>query len=429
VSHQRTEVNDTWQAMSPSRPDLRGALSRAEHLAKWAVLGALVGVVAGLSSYAFLESLRWATDARVDHPWLPWTLPAVGFVVALAYHHLGGRSAGGNNLLLEEIHQPQAWVPRRMAPLIYASTVVGHLAGASIGREGTALQMAGGLTDGAARLAKVSGDTRRVLLITALAGGFSAVFGVPLAGCVFALEVQAVGRLRYDALVPCLAAAVVGDRIVQGLGYHHSSAGHLIGDVDLTAGLLAKVVVAAIAFGLVATSFSVATHAVEQASARLVTWPPLRAALGGVAILALMGLAGTRAYLGLSTDLADAALAGATGVTFAFAWKLGFTAVSLGTGFRGGEVTPLFVIGATLGATLGSALHAPVPLFAAIGFVAVFGAAANTPLACAVMGLELFGASVAVPVAIACVVAYACSAHQGIYASQRVEIPKSPHHR
>jgi H+/Cl- antiporter ClcA len=394
------------------------------------VLGGLVGVLAGLSSYAFLESLRWATDLRLDHPWLPWTLPAVGFAVALLYHRVGGRSAGGNDLLLEEIHQPQAWVPRRMAPLIYLSTVVGHIAGASIGREGTALQMAGGLTDAAARMAKTTGETRRVLLITALAGGFSAVFGVPLAGCVFALEVQAIGRLRYDALVPCLAAAIVGDRIVIGLGYHHDMHAGAFGTIDLPAGLVAKLVVAGVCFGIVATVFSRAIHAVEHASARLVAWPPLRAALGGVAILVLMELAGTRAYLGLSTGVANAALAGGVGVaTAAFAWKLAFTALSLGTGFRGGEVTPLFVIGAALGATLGTALHADVALFAAVGFVAVFGAAANTPLACAVMGLELFGSAIAVPVAIACVVAYACSSHEGIYRAQRIDTPKAPGNR
>jgi H+/Cl- antiporter ClcA len=391
------------------------------------VLGALVGVLAGLSSYAFLESLKWATDLRLDHPWLPWTLPAIGFIVALLYHHVGGRSVAGNDLLLEEIHQPQAWVPRRMAPLIYLATVAGHVGGASIGREGTALQMAGGLTDAAARLARTDGETRRVLLISALAGGFGAVFGVPLAGCVFALEVQAVGRLRYDALIPCLAAAIVGDRIVVGLGYHHDMHATVFGPIDLTAGLVAKLVVAGVCFGMVATAFARAVHAVEHASARLVGWPPLRAALGGVAVLALMEISGTRAYLGLSTGVANAALLGGAGVaTAAFAWKLVFTATSLGTGFRGGEVTPLFVIGATLGATLGTALHGDVALFAAVGFVAVFGAAANTPLACAVMGIELFGSAIAVPVAIACVIAYACSSHEGIYRAQRIDTPKAP---
>ncbi len=400
-------------------------MARAIHLVRWAVLGAGVGVIAGLSSFLFLESLKWATNLRLDHPWLIFTLPAVGFAVGLAYHHVGGRAGAGNNLLLDEIHDPQAWVPRRMAPLIYASTVVGHIAGASIGREGTALQMAGGLTDHAARIAKVSGETRRLLLITALAGGFSSVFGVPVAGCVFALEVQSVGRLRYDALVPCLSASLVGYWLVRRLGWDYGAA-RMITGFEIDAALVAKIVVAGVCFGLAATAFTWAVHRVDHVTSRWVPWPPLRAALGGLAVLALVALAGSRDYLGLSTDIADAALAGASVVTMAFAWKLVFTAASLGSGFRGGEVTPLFVIGAALGATLGTALHADVSLFAALGFVSVFAAAANTPLACAVMGMELFGTAVAVPVIIACVVAYSCSGEEGIYHSQRLDVPKAP---
>jgi H+/Cl- antiporter ClcA len=389
-------------------------------LLEWTALGGLVGVVAGLTSAGFLESLSWATKTREAHGWLLWCLPLVGLACGLAYHYLGGRAAGGNSLIIEETHEPTTWVPRRMAPLTFAFTVVGHLTGASVGREGTAIQMAGGLTDTGARAFGITGDRRRLLLIAAIAGGFGSVFGVPLAGTVFGLEVLSVGKLQHDALVPAFVAALVGDRIVHGLGVHHTPTPTLAG-VDLGVGLLLKVAVAGLAFGLAAIAFAELVHALKGAFGAWVRWPPLRTFLGGCLVVALTYVVGTRDYLGLSIPLITASLVGGAGIVAgAFALKLLFTSVSLGSGFQGGEVTPLFVIGATLGVTLARLLDAPVPLLAAIGFVAVFAGATNTPLACTVMAVELFGAAVAVPAAIGCIVSFVVSADRGIYSSQRV---------
>jgi H+/Cl- antiporter ClcA len=389
-------------------------------LAEWSLIGSVVGVVAGLTSAGFLESLSWATKTREAHGWLLWLLPLVGLLCGLAYHYLGGRASGGNSLIIEETHDPKTWVPRRMAPLTFVFTVVGHLTGASVGREGTAIQMAGGLTDTGARHLGITGPRRRLLLIAAIAGGFGSVFGVPLAGTVFGLEVLSVGRLQYDALVPAFAAALVGDRIVHGLGVHHTPTPTLAG-IDLGPVLLLKVAVAGIAFGLAAIAFAELVHAVKLGFGAWVTWPPLRTFLGGCLVVGLTYAVGTRDYLGLSIPLVTGALAGGAGIVAgAFALKLLFTSVSLGAGFQGGEVTPLFVIGATLGVTLARLLDAPVPLLAAVGFVAVFAGATNTPLACTVMAVELFGAAVAVPAAIACIVSFVISAERGIYGAQRV---------
>lgn len=402
------------------RVDPREQLEALVHLVRWTVVGAVVGVVAGLTSAGFLESLSWATRTREDHGWLLWGLPAIGLLCGLTYHYVGGRAAGGNSLLIDEVHDPRTWVPRRMAPLTFTFTVLGHLFGASVGREGTAIQMAGGLTDTGARALGITGDRRRLLLIAAIAGGFGAVFGVPLAGTVFGLEVLAVGRVRYDALVPAFAAALVGDRVVAGLGVHHTPTPAVAG-LDLTAPLLLKVFVAGIAFGLAALVFAELTHGFKLLFAEHVGWPPLRTFLGGAAVVALTYAVGDRAYLGLSIPLITGALAGGAGIAAgAFALKLLFTSVSLGAGFQGGEVTPLFVIGATLGVTLARLLDVPVPMLAAVGFVAVFAGATNTPLACTIMAVELFGAAVAVPAAIGCVVSYVISAERGIYSSQRV---------
>ena len=219
------------------------------HMLRWVLLGSLVGVLGGISSAVFLTALRWATESFDEHAWLLYLLPLGGLAIGLAYHYGGGRAVEGNNLIIDEIHEPTGWVPRRMAPMVLVGTVVTHLFGGSAGREGTAIQMSGSLTDAASRILRLDAYDRRIMLITAIAGGFGAVFGVPLAGAVFALEVQSVGRVQYEALVPCLAASVVGDLVVAGLGVHHTATPDL-GHVALSGGLLLKVMLAGLAFGL-----------------------------------------------------------------------------------------------------------------------------------------------------------------------------------
>jgi H+/Cl- antiporter ClcA len=395
----------------------------AAHLVRWIVLGVACGFLAGVSSYVLLEGLDRITRFRVQHEWLLWLLPAAGLVVGATYHYLGGRAAQGNALLIEEIHEPTEWVPRRMAPLVLVGTWVTHFFGGSAGREGTALQMSGSLNDVLARVLRLDDDDRRLLLVAALGGGFGAVFGVPLAGAVFALEVQSIGRVRYEALVPALTASLVGDLVVSWLGYHHASRPQF--DVSLDGWLVAKVAVAGLAFGLAGAAFAELTHAIKRLMAAHVGWAPFRPVVGGFAVIGLAGMFG-HDYLGLSLPLIDRALQGDRLSFAVFALKILFTAVTLGCGFLGGEVTPLFVVGATLGAALATPLHLPVALLAGIGFVAVFAGATNTPLACTIMGAELFGSGAVMPIAVGCVVSYVFSSHRGIYTSQRIEAAKGP---
>jgi H+/Cl- antiporter ClcA len=405
--------------------DLREQVALLGHLLRWVALGSLVGVLGGVASAVFLIALEWATEAFDEHGWLLYLLPAAGLAIGLVYHYGGGRAVEGNNLIIDEIHEPQAWVPRRMAPMVLVGTVATHLFGGSAGREGTAIQMSGSLTDLATRILRLGADERRIMLISAIAGGFGAVFGVPLAGAVFGLEVQAVGRVRYEALVPCLAASVVGDLVVAGLGVEHTLTPDL-GRVDLAWGLLAKVLLAGLVFGLAGLVFSELTHGIRTLFARWISWAPARPFVGGWVVIVLTLLVGTRAYNGLSIPLIELSLFGGEVPTWGFALKVLFTAVTLGAGFVGGEVTPLFVIGATLGASLAGVLDVPQPLLAALGFVAVFAGAANTPLACTIMGVELFGAGAVPYFAAACVVAYVFSSHRGIYGTQRLGAPKLP---
>ena len=395
-----------------------------------------VAVVAGSASALFLWSLERVTARQWHHPWLLWLLPVGGVAVGLLYHHLGKGSDKGNNLLIDEIHRPGGGVPARMAPLVLIGTLVTHLFGGSAGREGTAVQMGGSLAALLARWFRVTQENRRLMLMCGIAAGFGAVFGTPLTGAIFAMEVLVIGRVQYDALIPVLVASVVGDATCSAWGIHHTvyhldvphaDGSHAVFD----AMLLGKVALAGIAFGLGGQLFSELTHRLQRGFAKAVPCAPLRPALGAVLVIAMAYALGTRDYLGLGVDappggqvsiVASFQEGGAT--PFSWLWKTLFTSVTLASGFKGGEVTPLFFIGSTMGNVLGGFMHEPVALFAALGFIAIFAGAANTPLACTVMGIELFGAHHAVCFAVACFVAYFFSGHSGIYLSQRIGVAK-----
>ena len=393
------------------------------------LLAAIIGVASGLASALFLVVLAHATDIQTDHPWLLYGLPFAGMVIAWAYAGFGKSAAAGNNLLLDQIHAADEVnrVPLRMFPLVLAATVLTHLFGGSAGREGTAVQMGGAIAGWLARLLRLSATHLRVMLMCGIAGGFSSVFGTPLAGAVFGMEVLALGGMRYDAMIPCLVAAIVGDLVVRGVGVHHGVYPVASGFPELSVHTVLLVVIAGIAFGLASLLFAEATAAIEHWSKRAVANPLLRTFLGGIVVILITFALGTRDYNGLSLPLLKACFTGASIPAFAFLAKLLLTAVTLGVGFKGGEVTPLFVIGATLGVALSGPLGMPPDTLAALGFVAVFAAAANTPIACVVMGAEIFSSSGIILFGVTIFVAYTISGHRGIYHAQRILVSKHLH--
>lgn len=393
---------------------------------RWLVLGGLVAVLAGSAAAGFLLALDWATATRETHRAIVWGLPLAGFAIGWLYLKFGASVEAGNNLLIDQVHDPRQVVPLRMAPLVLIGTVVSHLFGASVGREGTAVQMGGALADQLTHVFRLKPDDRRLLLMAGISGGFAAVFGTPLAGAVFGLEVLALGRLRYDALWPCCVSAIIADQVATAWlalgGVHHTV--YLAGAMPAVGwGSLASAVGAGALFGLAGMAFANATHAGAALMKRHVAYAPLRPLLGGIVIAAVLWFADAWRYAGLGIPVIVEAFAQPV-PPWDFAAKGALTVASLATGFKGGEVTPLFYIGATLGNALAPLLHQPVGWLAALGFVGVFAGAANTPLACTLMAMELFGAPIGVFAALACVASYLCSGHTGIYASQRVGHPK-----
>jgi H+/Cl- antiporter ClcA len=388
-------------------------------VAQWIGLGSLVGVAGGLASAAFLAWLDRATALRTAHPALVYALPVAGLLLGFAYERWGAPIRGGSNLVLESVHDGSPRIPLRLAPMALVGTVLTHLFGGSAGREGTAVQMGASLADEVAHRFRVAPDVRRQLLAAGIAGGFGSVFGTPVAGAVFGLEVVLVGRLEYDALLPALVAAVVGDLVTRGVGIEHTSY-PVPAALPLTPVLLLKWLVFAVAIAAAAFAFIELTHRLKDLLERHLPRLPLRMMAGGFAILGLWWLAGTHRYLGLGIPTILESFTDPGPPASAFAAKLLFTAVTLSAGFLGGEVTPLFFVGATLGNTLGHLLGLPPDLAAAVGLAAVFGAAANTPLALTIMAVELLGASVLPHVAIVTVLAFLLSGHRGIYPSQRI---------
>lgn len=414
-------------------------LQQVRNILKWIVVVVPMAVVVGSLCAFFLWTLDLATKTRFDHPWLLYGLPVAGFLMVLVYQRFGQSAEGGNNLIVEQIHEPGGGVPLRMAPLILVSTLATHLFGGSAGREGTAVQLGGSIASAFARLFRLTPADVRILLMGGIAAGFGAVFGTPIAGAVFALEVLTIGRMQYEALIPCLMAAVTGDWTCHAWGIEHThyhiaflaGAGEAAG-FHLEALLLGKVALAGVIFGLAAKFFAELSHFTSALFKRFLPYAPARPVVAGLILIGLVQLLGTREYLGLgvwSPNPADATITGffAPGAVdhWSWLWKTIFTIVTLSAGFKGGEVTPLFFIGAALGNALAALLGAPSDLFAGLGFVAIFAGATNTPLACMIMGIELFGSTHIVYLAVACFLAYLCSGHSSIYLSQRVGVPKT----
>lgn len=391
---------------------------------KWIFICVMIGVLSGSASAFFLITLEWVTQYREQNLWIIWLLPIGGFVIGLLYHYFGNEVLKGNNLLLEEYENPKKTIPLKMAPLVLIGTLITHLFGGSAGREGTAVQMSGAISDQFTRIFKLNNPDRKVLLILGISSGFAAVFGTPLAGAMFALEVLYFSKISFKSIVLSFLVAYIAYFTVE---FWHVK--HTIYNIPVVPEMslinFGWIILVGILFGLSAMLFSKTTHFWCNLFSKTIPFAPLRPFVGGIILAIVIYVIGTTKYFGLGIPTIVESFSTAN-EWYDFLLKILFTGFTLGSGFKGGEVTPLFFIGATLGSALSVYVPLPIALLAGMGFVAVFSGATHTPIACTIMGMELFGFESALFIGITCIIAYFFSGSHGIYQSQIVKGAK--HH-
>lgn len=388
---------------------------------KWVVIASVTGALGGLVGALFHVAVSEATACRGTYPWLLWLLPAAGLLIAGAYS-LTGMEHKNTNAIIDSVHLGER-VPLLLVPVIFVSTALTHLCGGSAGREGAALQIGGGIGGAIGRLFMLDEKDMRLAVLCGMSAVFSALFGTPLTATLFALEVISVGVLYYSGLVPCIVASVVAFFITRLMGLEPTR--FAIALEPLTAGLLLRVAVLAMACAIISVVFCVVMHGTERLAGRCIRNVYLRAAVGGALVVGLTLLMGTTDYNGAGMPVITAALEDGTCRPAAFFWKLVFTAISLGFGFRGGEVVPTFFIGAAFGCVVGPLLGIPAGFAAAIGLISVFCGAVNCPVASIVLSIELFGSTELIYFAVACGISYMLSGYFGLYSSQKIVYSKT----
>jgi H+/Cl- antiporter ClcA len=385
---------------------------------KWLLISSIISIFSGSASALFLISLHFVENLRFDNTWLFYFLPLVGGIIGLFYFYWGKDIAKGNNLIIEEFHEPKRIVPLKMAPMVLLGTLLTHLVGGSAGREGTAVQMSGALSDQLNKWFKFSENDRKIILLIGVSAGFSSVFGTPLAGAIFALEIMIFkGEIKYDAIFPSFISALFADFVCGLWGVKHTS--YLIFEVpDFDWLSFFWCCVLGLFFGLAAYGFKQSMYLFKYLFKCLTIYEPLKPILGGIILLLVYLFFNTQKFAGLGIEVIQNAFVQSQDA-IVFIGKILFTTFTLSAGFKGGEVTPLFFIGAALGSFLFVFIPLPLSLLAALGFVAVFAGATHTPIACIVMGLELFGVDAALYFVICVWIAHRFSGKNSIYTAQK----------
>ena len=383
---------------------------------KWLILAVVTGVVVGAVSTAFALALRWVNDTRAMYPQLLWGLPIAGVLIVLLHHVLKGTTLTGVNQIIEAARGEKE-APLVMAPLIFLSTVLTHLCGGSAGREGAALQLGGSIGSQLGRWLRLDETHRRGLVMCGMSAAFTALFGTPMTAAVFSMELASVGVMQYGALLPCGIAASVANLIAIACGVEPERFSVAAVQVNPVTTMQALILGALCA--VIGILFCQAMHFGAHTASRLVKNPYLRAAAGGCIVIGLTYLLGTRAYLGTGMNLIEEAILEQHVQPEAFLLKIVFTAVTMGCGFKGGEIVPAFCVGATFGCTVGSLLGMEPAMAAAIGLVCVFCAVTNCPIATLLLSFELFGFVSPVLFLAALSVSYMLSGFYSLYGSQQ----------
>ena len=386
-------------------------------LLKWILLSCLIGVVVGLVSTCFYFAFQFVTGLRTEHSWLLFLLPVGGIAIILIYRALGMEKDRGTNLVLAAVRENAA-LPLRTAPLVFISTLITHLFGGSAGREGAILQIGGSISSFIGRLMHLDDNDSRVMTMCGMSAAFAALFGTPLTSAVFAMEVISVGVMYYAALVPCVLSAIVGVYMAKLCGVA-PTAFALGGVPAFSLLLLLKVAALGILCALLSLLFCRIMHFMPVLYEKHFTSPVLRAFVGGIIVVVLTLLTGTRDYNGSGGSVIAAALSGSAKPE-AFILKILFTALTLGAGFKGGEIVPAFFTGATFGCVVSPLLGLSPAFGAALALVAVFCGVTNCPMASLLLSFELFGGQQLPLFALCLAVSYMLSGYCSLYSEQKI---------
>ena len=383
-------------------------------LLKWMVLGGVIGLVGGIIGSLFHIGVDTATQMRLAHPWVLYLMP-VGGLAIVGLYRLTKTEGKGTNDIIASVHFGEQ-VPGLLVPVIFVSTVITHLCGGSAGREGAALQIGGGIGYQAGRLLRLGEKDLPLATLCGMSGVFAALFGTPLTATVFALEVISVGVLYYAGLVPCLTAALTGYLVSVLMGVPPTRFTVTVPGLEVRTMLL--VMVLALLCAVVSILFCRGLHGVEHLLKRTLKNPYLRVAVGAAVLIGLTLLTNGD-YNGAGMEVIGRAIAGQAD-PWAWVWKLLFTAITIGCGFKGGEVVPSFFVGAAFGCVAAGWLGLPAGFGAAMGLVSVFCGAVNCPLASIILSVELFGSGDLLYFAMACSISYLISGYCGLYSSQTI---------
>ena len=404
------------------KPAAKGAGLYFLSFLKWLLAAGLLGAACGGVGAGFHKVLELVTEARGACPWLIWLLPAAGVATLLLYRLCRVSFGAGTNLILEAVTENRH-VPILLAPSVFVGTALSHLCGASVGREGAALQLGGSIGHNVGRLLRFDQEDVQTLAMCGMAACFSALFGTPLTAAIFVLEVIEVGTVRYDALLPCAAASYAAFTVAGLLGLEPMTFA-LAGAIPAFSALTAlKAAGLAALISALGALFCLCVHGTEHLSKKWMKDPYVRIAVGGALMAILTVCLGLGAYRGAGTDMIELAIAGQA-QPLAFLLKILLTALCVGTGFRGGEIVPTLFAGATFGCVVGPLLGLPAGFAAALGMVALFCAVVNCPIASLFLAMELFGTAELPRFVISVAVAFVLSGYYGLYSSQTIVFSK-----
>ncbi|MFA5271511.1 MAG: chloride channel protein [Candidatus Omnitrophota bacterium] len=391
---------------------------------KWVFLATIIGIIVGSSTALFLKILNWSMGATGKYTYYFLLLPVALFLSALIIKYLAPDAQGhGTEKVIEAIHKHAGKIKAIVVPVKLVSTIITVAFGGSVGKEGPCAQIGGGLSSAFADFFRFSDNDRKKLVICGISAGFASVFGTPIAGSIFGVEVLFIGAILYEVLLPSFIAGIISFHVSSFLGitYFH----HPLNFIPVFSDkFFIKVILAGIFFGACSVLLVEVLKRIEKLSKKLTWWSPLKGIAGG-SILVGMTFIFSKQYLGLGLDTIENCLNGIKTVWYSFIVKIIYTSVTLGFGGSGGIVTPIFFIGASSGTLFASIFRLDVATFAAIGLVSVLAGAANTPIAASIMAMELFGTNIAPYATVACVVSFLISGHRSVYPSQILAIRKS----